>query len=431
MRLKYIFLIFVFLLAVLVALIICLWKYEDAGWIFFVLEGWTLLLFGYLYYFYQRVIKPLYTLGNGMDLLNEQDFSSRLGYVGQKDTDRIVSVFNRMMDQLKNERLRLLEQNHFLDLLINASPMGVVILDLEGKIHSLNQAALRLLDINENELKGQNFQGADNMLISEMRKIPLDSTSTVRLGDANIYRCSHYSFLDRGFKREFYLIEEMTREVFMVERKAYEKVIRMISHEVNNTTGGIISTLDTLESTFSGMEDMNDVCEVLQVSIERCLRMSKFITNFADVVRIPEPQLKPESLNSVILSNCPFMENICSGRNISINIYTDETMPDVMLDRVLFEQVLINIVKNSAESIGENGNITLRTSSKPLSLEITDDGKGIDKETATKLFTPFFSTKPNGQGIGLIFIREVLQAHGCSFSLRTYADGMTRFRIMF
>ena len=102
-----------------------------------------------------------------------------------------------------------------------------------------------------------------------------------------------------------------------------------------------------------------------------------------------------------------------------------------MLDRVLFEQVLINIVKNSAESIGENGNITLRTSSKPLSLEITDDGKGIDKETATKLFTPFFSTKPNGQGIGLIFIREVLQAHGCSFSLRTYADGMTRFRIMF
>ena len=431
MRLKYIFLIFVFLLAVLVALIICLWKYEDAGWIFFVLEGWTLLLFGYLYYFYQRVIKPLYTLGNGMDLLNEQDFSSRLGYVGQKDTDRIVSVFNRMMDQLKNERLRLLEQNHFLDLLINASPMGVVILDLEGKIHSLNQAALRLLDINENELKGQNFQGADNMLISEMRKIPLDSTSTVRLGDANIYRCSHYSFLDRGFKREFYLIEEMTREVFMVERKAYEKVIRMISHEVNNTTGGIISTLDTLESTFSGMEDMNDVCEVLQVSIERCLRMSKFITNFADVVRIPEPQLKPESLNSVILSNRPFTENICSGRNISINIYTDETMPDVMLDRVLFEQVLINIVKNSAESIGENGNITLRTSSKPLSLEITDDGKGIDKETATKLFTPFFSTKPNGQGIGLIFIREVLQAHGCSFSLRTYADGMTRFRIMF
>lgn len=431
MRLKYIFLIFVFLLAVLVALIICLWKYEDAGWIFFVLEGWTLLLFGYLYYFYQRVIKPLYTLGNGMDLLNEQDFSSRLGYVGQKDTDRIVSVFNRMMDQLKNERLRLLEQNHFLDLLINASPMGVVILDLEGKIHSLNQAALRLLDINENELKGQNFQGADNMLISEMRKIPLDSTLTVRLGDANIYRCSHYSFLDRGFKREFYLIEEMTREVFMVERKAYEKVIRMISHEVNNTTGGIISTLDTLESTFSGMEDMNDVCEVLQVSIERCLRMSKFITNFADVVRIPEPQLKPESLNSVILSNRPFMENICTGRNISINIYTDETMPDVMLDRVLFEQVLINIVKNSAESIGENGNITLRTSSQPLSLEITDDGKGIDKETATKLFTPFFSTKPNGQGIGLIFIREVLQAHGCSFSLRTYADGMTRFRIMF
>ena len=91
----------------------------------------------------------------------------------------------------------------------------------------------------------------------------------------------------------------------------------------------------------------------------------------------------------------------------------------------------VNIIKNASEAIGHDGEIYIRTSRNPVCLEIADTGKGIDKETEAKLFSPFFSTKRGGQGIGLIFIREVLQKHNCSFSLRTYADGLTRFRILF
>ena len=90
----------------------------------------------------------------------------------------------------------------------------------------------------------------------------------------------------------------------------------------------------------------------------------------------------------------------------------------------------MKIIKNAAESIGKDGQITIRTSS-PAAIEVVDNGPGITKETEAKLFSPFFSTKPNGQGIGLVFIREVLSRHGCTFSLRTYADGLTRFRILF
>ena len=101
------------------------------------------------------------------------------------------------------------------------------------------------------------------------------------------------------------------------------------------------------------------------------------------------------------------------------------------IDTVLFEQVLVNIIKNAAESIGECGDIYIRTTASPVMLEIADSGKGISREVEAKLFSPFFSTKPNGQGLGLIFIREVLTKHGCTFSLRTYPDGLTRFRISF
>ena len=158
--------------------------------------------------------------------------------------------------------------------------------------------------------------------------------------------------------------------------------------------------------------------------------MSRFITRFADVVKIPEPTVSRANLNDLVFTCKRFMEGMCTDRHIKLRMEIDETLKDVMLDSSLFEQVLVNIIKNAAESIETDGEIIIRTLS-PATIEVTDNGKGISKETEAKLFSPFFSTKPNGQGIGLIFIREVLMRHGCTFSLRTYADGLTKFRIVF
>lgn len=393
------------------------------------LVGFTVI---YLFVFYHRIVKPLQIIGNGMDLLKEQDFSSRLGKVGQREADRIVDIFNKMMEQLKDERLHLREQNHFLDLLVNASPMGVIILNLDEEVLTVNPAACKMLGRQSAEaFAGHRFQSIDSPLAAELANVPLYESQTVRLNDANVYKCTHSSFIDRGFRHRFYLVETLTQEVFKAEKKAYEKVIRMIAHEVNNTTAGITSTLDTLESTFSGMEEMEEVCEVLQISIDRCYSMSQFITKFADVVRIPEPQLRSRELNTVVEASKRFMEMICLNRNIRIRMDLSKDSPVVMLDNALFEQVLVNIIKNAAESIGRDGVIYIRTQVSPVCLEIADTGVGIDKTTEPKLFSPFFSTKPNGQGIGLIFIREVLLKHACTFSLRTYADGLTRFKIFF
>ena len=403
MRIKGLFWILTGLLLTILAVITYHVFYNYSSFMFFIVEGVVLVTILYLFLFYRRIIKPLDIIGNGMELLKEQDFSSRLSRVGQKEADRIVDIFNKMMEQLKNERLHLREQNHFLDLLINASPMGVIMLNLDNEIISLNPAARKMfgqpLSV---DFAGKSFTEIDSPLAVELARIPLYESQTVRLNDANIYKCTHSSFVDRGFHHSFYLVEILTQEVFKAEKKAYEKVIRMIAHEVNNTTAGITSTLDTLESTFSEMENTEDICDVLRVSIERCYSMSHFITNFADVVRIPEPQIRNHELNMVVTSCKRFMETVCQNRNIQIIMELDEVSPVVRLDSSLFEQVLVNIIKNAAESIERDGKIYIRTSRNPVCLEIADTGKGIDKETEKKLFSPFFSTKPNGQGIGLI-----------------------------
>ena len=397
---------------------------------FYIGEGLVLFILCYLPFFYRKIVKPLNSIGSGMELLREQDFSSRLSPVGQYEADRIVNVFNRMMEQLKNERLRLREQNNFLDLLIKASPMGVILTTLDEDLSELNPMAQKMLGVRQEDVLGKKMNEIDSPLAAELANVPKGETATVRLNDSNIYRCTHSSFIDRGFQHPFFLIESLTDEVMKAEKKAYEKVIRMIAHEVNNTTAGITSTLDTVEQALSTEEGMDDICDVMRVCTERCFSMSRFITRFADVVKIPEPTLTPVDLNDLAFTCKRFMEGMCADRNIKLRLEIDETLKEVKMDASLFEQVLVNIIKNAAESIEKDGEIIVRTLS-PATIEVVDNGKGISKEVEAKLFSPFFSTKPNGQGIGLIFIREVLMRHGCTFSLRTYADGLTRFRILF
>ena len=397
---------------------------------FYIGEGLVLFILCYLPFFYRKIVKPLNSIGSGMELLREQDFSSRLSPVGQYEADRIVNVFNRMMEQLKNERLRLREQNNFLDLLIKASPMGVILTTLDEDLSELNPMAQKMLGVRQEDVLGKKMNEIDSPLAAELANVPKGETATVRLNYSNIYRCTHSSFIDRGFQHPFFLIESLTDEVMKAEKKAYEKVIRMIAHEVNNTTAGITSTLDTVEQALSTEEGMDDICDVMRVCTERCFSMSRFITRFADVVKIPEPTLTPVDLNDLAFTCKRFMEGMCTDRNIKLRLEIDETLKEVKMDASLFEQVLVNIIKNAAESIEKDGEIIVRTLS-PAIVEVVDNGKGISKEVEAKLFSPFFSTKPNGQGIGLIFIREVLMRHGCTFSLRTYADGLTRFRILF
>ena len=436
MRIKGFFYILVFLLLALGSVLLFLSSQLNTIF-FYIGEGLILFILIYLTFFYRKIVKPLNTIGSGMELLREQDFSSRLSPVGQYEADRVVNIFNRMMEQLKNERLRLREQNNFLDLLIKASPMGVIITSLDEDLSELNPMALKMLGVRLEDVQGKKMKEIDSPLAVELANLPKGEKVTVRLNDSNIYRCTHSSFIDRGFQHPFYLVETLTDEVMKAEKKAYEKVIRMIAHEVNNTTAGITSTLDTVEQALSSEEGMEDICDVMRVCTDRCFSMSRFITRFADVVKIPEPTVAQVQLNELVSMCKRFMEGICNDRNIILRLECDPEVGQVRLDASLFEQVLVNIIKNAAESIesageaaGKQGEITVRTTA-PALIEIVDNGPGISKETEAKLFSPFFSTKPNGQGIGLVFIREVLSRHGCAFSLRTYNDGLTRFRILF
>lgn len=415
---------------------------QGGTWHFVLAQGLIVVVLLLLLQLYIKAVKPLNTIGTGMGLLKEQDFSSRLAYVGQRDADKIVEIFNKMMSQLKEERLQLREQNHFLDLLINSSPMGVVILDIDEKTSLFNPIAREIMglqDFDSSNILGVKIDDLPFQLAKELSKLEIRESRVVRVSDGNVYKCTRASFLDRGFNHIFYLIEIMTEELLRAEKKAYGQVIRMISHEVNNSMAGISSSIDTIQGFLPEIPEVKndedniieDMSELLTVASDRCINLSRFITRFADVVKVPEPQISLVSLNDFIRGRILFLESIASGKNIKLllNLVDEDTA--VEMDTILMEQAVLNIFKNAVESIVEGGIVEIESSVSPLSMTIIDDGKGISEEIEEKLFTPFFSTKPNGQGVGLLLVREILLKHGFRSSLATGDDGKTRFTILF
>ncbi|MDO5017392.1 MAG: ATP-binding protein [Porphyromonas sp.] len=365
---------------------------------------------------YRKSVRPLRTIANGLNLLKAQDFSSRLKKIGQKDADEVVDLFNRLMQQLKEERLKLREQNEFLDLLVKASPMGVVVLDYDRRIVSINPSAKEILGIGE-ETYGQIVTSITTRSAIDLSKVPPQSTETFNCANGAIYKVTHASFIDRGFKRSFYQIEHLTEEVRKAERKAYEKVIRLMAHEVNNSVAGITSILDT--ATEALQEEEPDLAEALSVCLDRSYRMSQFVSRFANVIKVPKINPQPTDLNQLITNQHTLLENLSGDREITFIYRLDPSLPKLMIDGPLMEQVLINIVKNAAESIEGQGEITIRTSWDEQLLEVIDNGTEIPEGVAVKLFSPFFTTKPNGQGIGLLLIQEVLSQHRYSYRLQT------------
>lgn len=415
-------LLFYLLVADLIAIIVC--SFLSVSMIAVALAAVALLL---LFLLWRSAFHPVGTLLNGLGMLAAQDYNDRLRKVGVRQADKVVDLFNSLMDKLKNERLRQREQNNFLNLLVEASPMGVAILDERDCVVTSNPSFIRFCGLDGKMPPDTPLGALPSRLASAIDAIPRGGESVVRLGGTNVYKCYRRWFWESGIKRHFILIESLAEEVLEAERHAYETLIRVMSHEVNNSMGGVTSFLDTLVSIFPSDRDL---CEVAESCSERCRSLSTFVKAYADVVKLPAPVVKRIDLNAFIEGMIPFVREM-AGDDVEIQLCLSTDPVPAMIDPDLMQQVVVNIVKNSLESMDRKGVLKFSTSfrNEITTLEICDSGKGISDYVSSNLFRPFFTTKTNGQGLGLTLVGEILRRHNSSFHLRTLSPGVTVFTI--
>ena len=375
---------------------------------------------------------PLDLIRTGAELMAERDFTSQFREVGQPEMDALIRIYNQMIGRLREERLRLQEQHYLLDRVLTASPAGIVTLDFDGRVTSANPAAGALLEVGPEESEGRPLADLPG-LGPALAAIPVGGSEVLALQGGRRLKVSRAEFFDRGFPRSFLLLEELTEELRASEKAAYGKLIRMMSHEINNSVGAVGSLLDSFRGYAGdlGSEDKEDFLQAITVAITRLENLRAFMNGFAEVVRLPPPDLRATDLKQLLDEILLLLRPELDRRRIRVTWERAERLPPIDLDRNQIEQVLVNVLKNAVESIGEDGAIALSLSSRPPVLTIEDSGPGIPEDVQPLLFTPFFSTKKNGRGLGLTLVQEILSAHDFEFSLGRGKRGGAEFRVGF
>jgi two-component system nitrogen regulation sensor histidine kinase NtrY len=371
----------------------------------------------------------------GLRLIREQEFTSRFLPVGQPEIDDLIGVYNRMVDHLREERTRLREQHHFLGQILAASPSGVVILDFERRITDVNPAAERLIGRAAADLAGKRWAELGSPLADALGSLRPGGTEVITLSGARRVKCHHGTFLDRGFARSFHAIEELTEELRQFERVAHEKLVRVMSHEVNNSLAAANSLLHSClnyghELTAASRADFE---QAIGIVIGRTEQLNSFMRRCADVFRLPPPVKHTDGVVALVENIVRMLSARADAAGVDWQWDIEDRAVRVPLDRGQMEQALLNVLQNAVEAIDGAGTITvrLRSSGGRARLMIDDTGPGIAPEAQANLFTPFFSTKPRGQGIGLTLIQEVLSGHGFDFALERLPNAVTRFTIVF
>jgi signal transduction histidine kinase len=381
-----------------------------------------------------RLSSTLVTVRQSAQMLRDGEFTTRFLEVGHPDVDTMIQVYNRMVDSLREERVRLQEQQYFLGQLLAASPAGVIILEHDGRIASLNPAAERLLEVSLPDVAGSPLVEMRSPVAAELARLEPGQTRVVALPSGRRLRGQCATFIERGHPRAFFLVEELTEELRQIEKSAYEKLIRMMSHEVNNSVGATRSLLQSSIGLGQQLPPAQraDQAEALGIAAARLDRLNAFMRSFADVVRMPMPVKRPSRVLTLLEGCVRLVQAQTDAAQVTWLWDVQADPGEVALDEAQMEQALINILKNAAEALpASGGRIVVRTGrDEPGTfIEIEDSGPGIAEDARAHLFSPFFTTKQNGQGIGLTMVQDVLRRHGFVFSLDGPAGGPTRFRI--
>ena len=364
-----------------------------------------------------RLVKSLFVpmdiLRTGAELLNEGDFTSRFAPVGQPELDTLVAIYNRMADRLRDERLAAEEQHQLLEQIVQASPSGIVICDFDGNPERMNPAARRLLR---------------DGLTPEIVAMSPGESRLITIGGPRRLKVWRAEFRDRGFAKSFFLIEEMTEELRLSEKAAYEKLIRMMSHEVNNSVGAVRSLLESLlhYSRDVRESDREDFTGAVGVAASRMDALNRFMRDLADVVRIPQPNVGEVDMNRVVTDIASLVKPQAAARGIEVVVETDGSAR-VRGDRAQLEQVVLNIVRNAIDAVDRDGRVLIRAGRNGVT--VSDTGPGIPDSIREDVFTPFFSTRREGRGLGLTIVSEILSNHGFEYSLGNRSEGGGEFRI--
>ncbi len=393
------------------------------AWLLGVLAGVPVVLI-ILHHYMKPVRQLLLALADGLSSFRDADFTVSVGAERDDELGDLTRLYNSIGATLRNERLELNQRELLLDTVIQSTPVATVLVDARGRVLYSNTAARGML-AHGKKLEGLEFAKIIEQLPTPLREAAENNRDGLyTIDDANeqdTYHLSVRHFALNTQTHKLYLFKHLTREMNRREVATWKKVIRVISHELNNSLAPIASLAHSA-STIAERGDTDQLQTVFATIGERADYLQAFIDGYASFARLPLP--KPESI---------IWEDFVGSLRQTMQLQLDGDLPAQTgnFDPAQIQQVLINLLKNAHESGSPADEVRLSIVMRPdgARLVITDRGQGMSEEVLHSALLPFYSTKQSGTGLGLPLCREIVEAHGGRLSLANRDGGGLRVEL--
>ncbi len=387
---------------------------------------WTLTVLvvscwlGFAFSLREKVVRPLQTVANLLAGLREGDYSIR-AHTGHRSEDSLAEIgveINALEAILRGQRLDAVEATALVRKVITVIDVAVFAFDAEGKLRLVNRAGEMLMARPAERLHGRSAidLGLEDCLMG-------DSPRTVQRsfpGKTGRWGLRRSTFREGGLPHQLLALADLSQALREEERQAWQRLVRVLGHELNNSLAPIKSMAGSLSSLLKRdprPQDWDeDMARGLQVINSRTDSLTRFMAAYARLARLPEPSLQPVDLSSLV-KRVARLENrlevqVAGGPELVLDADPDQ-----------LEQLLINILKNAVEAAQEHqGGVAMgwKLVASSVRISVLDEGPGLPN--TANLFVPFFTTKPRGSGIGLVLSRQIAEAHGGSLSLHNRSD---------
>jgi two-component system nitrogen regulation sensor histidine kinase NtrY len=367
----------------------------------------------------RSIASPLRSLANMIRALREGDYSMRAADASPNDALGLVLLeSNLLAEQLRSWRLGELEAAALLRTVMAEIDVAVFAFDETDRLRLANRAAERLLDASTLQLLGRDAAslGLGEALAGESRVA--DMTFLGATGRWGIHR---ESFRQDGRPHTLLVITDLSRALREEQLTAWQRLVRVLSHEINNSLAPIQSIAHTLRGLVSRASPppdlLVDVERGLGVIAARSEALSRFLSSYARLAQLPPPRVQSVDVPVWVRRTAVLEPRVAVG-------VADGPLVRIAGDADQLDQALINIVRNAADAAVETGGgvrISWELADAHVTIAVEDDGPGL--ASTANLFTPFFTTKPNGSGIGLALSRQIIEAHGGTVDLGNRVAG--------